>query len=168
MNGAKPMTYPLEPYRPPQEVITPIPTTITVAGETYILAPRDGQSQNLPIPVAQQHALQHHVPRAEVAHINGVEHIRTAEGWRPMPSAGAASAWIKHPYTKGYGMFVAAAAMGVSLAVLAIGLYAVIMVAVANALAIGLVIIVIFVGGLVFMGQLTKARHGHAPSRGRH
>jgi hypothetical protein len=65
-------------------------------------------------------------------------------------------------------MLIGAAAMGVSLVVLAIALYAVVMAAVAHAFAIGLVVIVVFVGGLVFMGQLTKARHGHAPSRGRY
>jgi hypothetical protein len=161
------MAYQIEPYQQ-QEVITPIPTVVTVAGETYVLASRSGQMQNLPIPAAQQHALQHHVPRAEVAHINGVEHVRTAEGWRPIGSTSPGPTWIKHPYTKGYGMLIGAAAMGVSLVVLAIALYAVVMAAVAHAFAIGLVVIVVFVGGLVFMGQLTKARHGHAPSRGRY
>lgn len=161
------MTYQIEPYQ--QEVITPIPTMVTVAGETYVLASRDGQAQNLPVPAAQQHALQHQVPRTEIAHINGVEHIRTAEGWRPYAAnPGQVPAWIKHPYTKGYGMLVGAAAMGVSLVVLAIALYAVVIAALAHALAIGLVVVVVFVGGLVFMGQLTKARHGHAPPRGRY
>lgn len=155
------MTYQIEPYQ--QEVITPIPTMVTVAGETYVLASRDGQAQNLPVPAAQQH-----VPRAEVAHINGVEHIRTAEGWRPMPSAGVAPAWIKHPYTKGLSLFAVAAIIGVGLICLAIALYAVVVAAIAHAFAIGVTVIALLAGSLLFMSQLTKARHGHAPPRGRY
>lgn len=162
------MAYQIEPYQPPQEVITPIPTMVTVAGETYVLASHNGQAQNLPIPAAQQHALQHHVPRAEVAHINGVEHIRTAEGWRPMPSVGASPAWIKHPYTKGLSLFAVAAIIGVGLICLAIALYAVVVAAIAHAFAIGVTVIALLAGSLLFMSHLTKARHGHAPPRGRY
>lgn len=166
------MTYPIEQYKEPptQEVITPIPTIVTVAGEQYVLASR---GQNLPLPAPH---LQHQVPRAEVARINGVEHARTAEGWRPIeptaspyaPNPGQVPSWIKHPYTKGYGLLLAAGIMGTLLACVAVALFTLVTAVMAHALQIGMTILVIFVGGLVFLGALTKARHGHAPSRGRH
>jgi hypothetical protein len=37
------MAYQIEPYQQ-QEVITPIPTVVTVAGETYVLASHNGQA----------------------------------------------------------------------------------------------------------------------------
>ncbi len=161
----------VEPYS--QEVITPIPTTVVVGGEQYILASQGRPAQNLPVPAAQQHNLQHQVPRSDVARINGVEHLRTAEGWRPLPSPYAPDpsqvpSWLKHPYTKGYGLLVAAAVMGVLTFIIGAALFAVVTLALANLVAIGTTILLIFVGGLVFMAFLTKARHGHAPSRGRY
>lgn len=161
----------VDKYFPPRDVVThPVtPTTIVVDGAQYILA-SNSQQQSGTLAV-QDNTLQHHLPSG-VINYNGQPHIATPTGLTPYnpsfpyaPDSGQVPGWIKHPYSKGFGIFVGASIMGVFLLCLGIALYTLVITVIANALAIGLTIVVIFIGGIVLLGALTKSRHGYNPGR---
>lgn len=60
------------------------------------------------------------------------------------------------------------ACLAVAVYLFAVGLHAVAVWGVANALSIGVGVLVVFVCVLVFLTTLAKARHGHHPDRGRY
>jgi hypothetical protein len=94
---------------------------------------------------------------------NGVAPYRPVSPYAPEPEQ--VPRWIKHPYSKGLSIFAGAAVLGVFLLCLGIALYALVTAVIANALAIGMTIVAVFIGGLVLLGALTKSRHGYAPRR---
>lgn len=155
----------IDKYFPPRDVVArPVaPTTITVDGEQYVLASAGQQrSGTLVVP---DNTLQHHIPRGTIQY-NGEPYTLTPNGISPYaPDPGQVPRWIKHPYSKGFGIFVGATILGVFLLCLGIALYTLVTTVIANALAIGLTIVAIFIGGLVLLGALTKSRHGYNPGR---
>jgi hypothetical protein len=161
----------LDKYFPARDVVASpaVPTTITVDGSQYVLASAGQQRSGELSP--QDNTLQHHVPSGVIAY-NGEPHIMTPNGiapYRPVspysPDSGQVPRWIKHPYSKGLSIFAGAAILGVFLLCLGIALYALVTAVIANALAIGMTIVAVFIGGLVLLGALTKSRHGYAPRR---
>ena len=155
----------LDRYLPPRDVVArPVaPTTITVDGEQYVLASTGQQRSGML--VVPENTLQHHIPR-ETIQYNGEPYTLTPNGVAPYaPDPGQVPKWIKHPYSKGIGILVGATILGVFLLCLGIALYTLVTTVIANALAIGLTIVAIFIGGLVLLGALTKSRHGYNPGR---
>jgi hypothetical protein len=154
---------PLDRYRPPQDAVSAVPLTLVVNGEQYVLASA-GQQRSGELAV-QDNSLQHRLPQGAINY-NGRSHVLTPTGVRPYSDSSTIyPTWTRSAYTRGLGLFGAAVIMGVALICLAIALHAVVTMVIANALAIGLTIIAILIGGLVFLGALTKARHGYNPGR---
>lgn len=82
----------------------------------------------------------------------------------PLPGTSRLSQWPV--YYKAALMVPAVAVLGVMVYLFAISLMAVVAWGIANALAIGGFLLCGFVAVLVFLGALTRARHGHPMSRG--
>jgi predicted phage tail protein len=140
----------IEPYRRPEEAIG-YPLRLEVNGQTYILA----QGEHQVIPAA--------VPQGPV--VNGVQHIWTPHGYQPYHAHAAHPPWLRNHYTRGTGILIGAACIGVVLFVAAAALFAVVSWALANLMAIGVTLLMLFVGVMVLLGGLTKARHGHPMRR---
>jgi hypothetical protein len=155
------MNYSLDKW---QEPVSAVPMTVTVNGEQYVLASAGQQRQGLMVP--QDGALQHHLPRNTIQY-NGEPHVLTPTGVQPYASQSSTiyPRWTRSAYTRGFGLFGAAAVMGVFILCLGIALHAVVTAVIANAFAIGMTLIAILMGGLVFLGALAKARHGYKPGR---
>lgn len=160
---------PLDRYRPPQDPVSAVPLTLIVNGEQYVLASA-GQQRSGELAV-QDNTLPHHVPSG-VINYNGQPHVVTPTGLTPyrtispyVPDPEQVPGWIKHPYSKGLSIFAGAAILGVFLLCLGIALYALVTAVIANALAIGMTIVAIFIGGIVLLGAITKSRHGYNPGR---
>lgn len=149
----------IDKYFPPRDVVArPVaPTTITVDGEQYVLASAGQQrSGTLVVPDNTRGVIRY----------NGEPYTLTPNGVTPYaPDPGQVPRWIKHPYSKGFGIFVGATILGVFLLCLGIALYTLVTTVIANAFAIGMTIVAIFIGGLVLLGALTKSRHGYNPGR---
>lgn len=143
---------------------------MVVNGEQYVLASA-GQQRMGELAVQDDNNLQHHMLNGVIAY-NGEPHIMTPSGLAPYrtvspyaPNPGQVPSWIKHPYSRGLSIFAGAAILGVFLLCLGIALYALVTVVIANAFAIGMTIVAVFIGGLILLGALTKSRHGYNPGR---
>lgn len=159
----KELINPLDRYRPPQDAVSAVPLTLVVNGEQYVLASA-GQQRSGELAV-QDNSLQHRLPQGSFNY-NGEPHILTPTGVRPYNNSSTIyPTWTRSAYTRGLGLFGAAVIMGVFLLCLVIALHAVVTAVIANAFAIGMTIIAILIGSLVFLGALTKARHGYNPGR---
>lgn len=160
------MINPLDRYRPPQDPVSAVPLTMIVNGEQYVLASA-GQQRSGELAV-QDNSLQHRLPQGTFNY-NGEPHVLTPTGVMPYGAPTLSSTiyplWMRSAYTRGFGLFGAAAIVGVILICLGIALYAVVTTVIANAFAIGMTLIAIVVGGFVFLGALTKSRHGYDPRR---
>src|SRR5581483_5227656 len=69
--------------------------------------------------------------------------------------------WIRNHYTRGTGILIAAGCIGAVLFIVAAALFTLVTWALANLMAIGVTVIIVFFGGLVLLGKLASARHGH-------
>lgn len=161
----------IEPYQPPRDA-TAFPLRLDVNGATYVLAQGDGHQVD---EFGYRQTLQH--PIGPV--VSGVQYARTAQGYRPLHEAQAQGymspapyhvdpghpPWLRNHYTRGTGILIGASAIGVVLFIAAAALYAIVTWALANLMAIGGAIILIFVGLMILLGGITKARHGHKPGR---
>jgi hypothetical protein len=157
----------LDKYFPPRDVVTHsiAPTTITVDGEQYILASA-GQQQQSGTMAVPDNVLQHHMPSG-VINYNGQPHVVTPTGIMPYAAQSSTiyPTWTRSAYTRGLGLFAGAAILGVFLLCLGIALYALVTIVIANAFAVGMAIVAIFMGGLVLLSALTRSRHGYDPRR---
>lgn len=144
----------IEPYRPVQQQLPEPPSMFELGGHKYMLVPQDQQAV---------------VPTPKLTHINGVPHSWTPNGYQPyQPPYHAHPAhppWMRNHYTRGTGFLVAAAGIGLVLTCVGIAFYAVVVAVLANALAIGLTLVMVLIGTLILMGGITKMRHGHRPTR---
>lgn len=160
------MINPLDRYRPPQDPVSAVPLTMIVNGEQYVLASA-GQQRSGELAV-QDNSLQHRLPQGAFNY-NGEPHILTPTGVMPYSAPTQSSTiyplWMRSAYTRGLGLFGAAAIVGVIFICLGIALYAVVTAVIANAFAIGMTLVAIVVGGFVLLGALTKSRHGYDPRR---
>lgn len=133
-----------------------------VNGEQYVLASA-GQQRSGELAV-QDNSLQHRLPQGTFNY-NGEPHVLTPTGVMPYGAPTQSSTiyplWMRSAYTRGFGLFGAAAIVGVILICLGIALYAVVTAVIANAFAIGMTLVALVVGAFVFLGALTKLRHGH-------
>lgn len=141
----------IEPYRPPPDA-TAFPLRLEVNGATYVLAQGDGHQ--LDAYGYQQ--------TARLPVLNGVPQTWTPNGYQPYHAHPASPPWLRNHYTRGTGLLIGAACIGTVLAVVAIAIYAVVVAAIAHALAIGVALLVVFVGLMILLrGGLAYSRHGH-------
>jgi hypothetical protein len=104
----------------------------------------------------------------------------THEGYRPIHQAQAlgyshgpapyhaspwAPPWVKNHYTRTMGILIGGSTFAIVIAVLGIGAYAIVSAAVHAAFMIGMVMFTFFIGTLMFLGALTRVKHGHKPGR---
>jgi hypothetical protein len=148
----------IEPYRRPEEAIG-YPLRLEVNGQTYVLA----QGEHQIVPAQSQNHYPPAVPQGPV--VNGVQHIWTPHGYQPYHAHAAHPPWLRNHYTRGAGTLIGAACIGVVLFVAAAALFKVVSWALANLMAIGVTLLMLFVGVMILLGGLAKARHEHPMRR---
>jgi hypothetical protein len=133
-----------------------MPLTIMVNGQQYDFVPRNSAAEVTP----------YHAPQ-RVINYNGQPHVVTPTGIAPYSPVvtSSAPAWTQNPYHRASGFLAVAAGIGLILVCMAIAFYALVVVVIAHAAVIGMCLVALFVGGLMFLRALTTARHGHYPRR---
>lgn len=157
----------LEPYQPPQDAVG-FPLRLDVNGQTYVLVQGDHNQTIQP----------HHQPPIQYGpRLNGVQQIWTPQGYRPaqdiMPYQSdrpyhahpGHPPWLRNHYTRGTGMIVGGAAIGVVLLCAGIAFFAVVTWVMAHAIQIGMALLSGFVGLMILLAGITKMRHGHPMRR---
>lgn len=112
--------------------------------------------------------------------IGGVPYVMTHEGYRPVHQAQALGyshnpapyhahaahpPWMRNHYTRSTGILIGAACIGTVLFIVVASLYTLAVWAVAHLMAIAFTVIFVFFGGMVLLGKLATARHGHPIKR---
>lgn len=156
------MTYPIQPYQGAPTQLPGPPTEFNLGGNKYVLVPAEQQAPVVPY----QH------PQGPI--VSGVPHVMTHEGYRPVHQAQALGyfqapyhahpahpPWLRNHYTRGTGFLIGAACIGVVLFIVTAALYALAVWAVAHLMAIAFAILMIFFGGMILLGRLATAKHGH-------
>lgn len=145
------MTQAVQPYQePPRELPHP-PTEFNLGGHRYVLIP----TEQSPLPVPQ-----HQGPV-----INGIPHVPGPHGYQPYRAPyhahPANPPWLRNHYTRGTGILIGAACIGVVLFIVTAALFTLVTWALANLMAIAVTVVIVFFGGLILLGKLASVRHGH-------
>ena len=130
------------------------PLTININGTEYDFVPRASSAAEV-APYQSQ----------GVIHVNGQPHVVTPTGTVPYTPVVSRPAWGQSPYHRATGFFAVAAGIGLVMACMAIAFYALVVVVIAHAAVIGMCLMALFLGGIIFLRALTTARHGHYPRR---
>lgn len=155
------MTYPIQPYQDTPNQLPGPPTEFNLGGNKYVLVPAEQQAPVVP------HMSMPHGPI-----INGVLHVPGPNGYQPyqIPQAPYHAhpghpPWLRNHYTRGTGFLIGAACNGVVLFIVAAALFAIVTWAMANLLAIGITVLVVFFGGMAILGKIASMKHGHPMRR---
>lgn len=155
----------IEPYRPPAEA-TAYPLKLEVNGATYVLAQGDGHQ--VVDSYRQTYIQPAQAPVGPV--LNGVQQVWTPQGYVPSQYAAvqapyhahpANPPWLRNHYTRATGILIGAACIGTVLFIVIAALLTLVTWAMANLMTIALTIIMVFFGGMMLLGKLASARHGH-------
>jgi hypothetical protein len=151
-------------YQEPATQLPGPPTEFNLGGNKYVLVSPEQQAPVVPY--------QHHQGPV----IGGVPYVMTHEGYRPIHQAhslgyghgpapyhahSAHPPWLRNHYTRGTGILIGAACIGTVIFIVIAALFTLATWALAHLMAIALTVLSIFFGGLILLGKLASARHGH-------
>jgi len=147
------VTQAVQPYQEPPSQLPVPPTEFNLGGHRYVLVTAS-ETQQAPAPYQHQGPI-----------INGVPHVPGPHGYQPYQAPyhahPANPPWLRNHYTRGTGILIAAGCIGAVLFIVAAALFTLVTWALANLMAIAVTVIIVFFGGLVLLGKLASARHGH-------